>query len=87
MQDQEKRKRTIAAATVAGVILIVILFAVVIYQIVDICVLKERRNKLQEQYNEVVAEMQEKEDWLEKYELDEDAVMYILALQSGYRPR
>ena len=37
VQNEEKRKRIIAAFTVSGVILIVILFAVVIYQIVDIC--------------------------------------------------
>ena len=50
VQNEEKRKRIIAAVTVAGVVLIVILFAVVIYQIVDICVLKARRDRLQQEY-------------------------------------
>ena len=48
VQNEEKRKRIIAAFTVSGVILIVILFAVVIYQIVEISVLSERRSKLRQ---------------------------------------
>lgn len=87
MQNEEKRKRIIAAATVAGVILIVILFAVVIYQIVDICVLKARRDSLKRDYEYILSQIQEGEDWLENYELNEDAILYQLALQNGYRPR
>lgn len=87
MQNEEKRKRIIAGMTVAGVILIVILFAVVIYQIVDICVLKARREKLQSEYAYILSQIEEGEDWLENYELNEDAILYQLALQNGYRPR
>ena len=53
MQNEEKRKRIIAAFTVSGVILIVILFAVVIYQIVEISVLSERRSKLRQEYEQI----------------------------------
>lgn len=87
MQNEEKRKRIIAAVTVAGVVLIVILFAVVIYQIVDICVLKARRNQLEQEYNYILSQVGQREDWLENYELHEDEILYQLAIQNGYRPR
>lgn len=87
MQNEEKRKRIIAAFTVSGVILIVILFAVVIYQIVEISVLSERRSKLRQEYEQTLERIEEGSEWLENYELNKDAIMYQLALQNGYRPR
>lgn len=87
MQNEEKRKRIIAAFTVSGVILIVILFAVVIYQIVEISVLSERRSKLRQEYEQILDRIEEGSEWLENYELNKDAIMYQLALQNGYRPR
>ena len=87
MQNEEKRKRIIAAVTVAGVVLIVILFAVVIYQIVEISVLSERRSKLRQEYEQTLERIEEGSEWLENYELNKDAIMYQLALQNGYRPR
>ena len=87
MSNEEKRKRIIAGVTVAGVILIVILFALVIYQIIDICVLKARRDRLQQEYAYILSEIDEGNGWLENYELNEDAILYKLALQNGYRPK
>ncbi len=87
MQNEEKRKRIIAAFTVSGVILIVILFAVVIYQIVEISVLSERRSKLRQEYEQILERIEEGSEWLENYELNKDAIMYKLALENGYRPR
>ena len=87
VQNEEKRKRIIAAFTVSGVILIVILFAVVIYQIVEISVLSERRSKLRQEYEQILERIEEGSEWLENYELNKDAIMYKLALQNGYRPR
>lgn len=87
MQNEEKRKRIIAAFTVSGVILIVILFAVVIYQIVEISVLSERKSKLRQEYEQTLERIEEGSEWLENYELNKDAIMYQLALQNGYRPR
>ena len=87
MQNEEKRKRIIAAFTVSGVILIVILFAVVIYQIVEISVLSERRSKLRQEYEQILDRSEEGSEWLENYELNKDAIMYKLALENGYRPR
>ncbi len=87
VQNEEKRKRIIAAFTVSGVILIVILFAVVIYQIVEISVLSERRSKLRQEYGQILDRIEEGSEWLENYELNKDAIMYKLALENGYRPR
>ena len=87
MQNEEKRKRIIAAFTVSGVILIVILFAVVIYQIIEISVLSERRSKLRQEYEQILERIEEGSEWLENYELNKDAIMYKLALENGYRPR
>lgn len=87
VQNEEKRKRIIAAFTVSGVILIVILFAVVIYQIVEISVLSERRSKLRQEYEQILERIEEGSEWLENYELNKDAIMYKLALENGYRPR
>ena len=87
MQNEEKRKRIIAAFTVSGVILIVILFAVVIYQRVEISVLSERRSKLRQEYGQILDRIEEGSEWLENYELNKDAIMYKLALENGYRPR
>ncbi len=87
MQNEEKRKRIIASVTVAGVILIVVLFVVVICQIVDICVLKARRDRLKYEYEYTMSQIEEGNDWLENFELNEDKIMYQLAIQNGYRPR
>ena len=86
MQNEEKRKRIMAAVTVTGIVLIVILFAVVIYQIVDICVLKARRDRLRQEYEYTLTQISEADDWLENYRLNQDAVLYRLALLNGYRP-
>ena len=68
MQIEEKRKRIIAAVTVAGVTLIVILFAIVIYQIIDISILKARRDRLKDEYEYTLSQIDEGNDWLENFE-------------------
>ncbi|HIR67153.1 MAG TPA: hypothetical protein IAB94_03775 [Candidatus Coproplasma avicola] len=87
MQIEEKRKRIIAAVTVAGVTLIVILFAIVIYQIIDISILKARRDRLKDEYEYTISQIDEGNDWLENFELHEDSILYMLAIQNGYVPR
>ena len=87
MQIEEKRKRIIAAVTVAGVTLIVILFAIVIYQIIDISILKARRDRLKDEYEYTLSQIDEGNDWLENFELHEDSILYMLAIQDGYVPR
>ena len=63
---EEKRNRVIAAVIINLIILLAILAAVVIYQLVDIAVLKNRRDKLSAQVDQYV-EMTAKEEASFKY--------------------
>jgi cell division protein FtsI/penicillin-binding protein 2 len=80
--NEEKRNRIIAAATVNAVLLIVIIFAVIIYQIVEISILSARKKELTEEYNRLQQEYEQCVDNLEKLDLEDQ--LYILALQLGY---
>jgi cell division protein FtsI/penicillin-binding protein 2 len=80
----EKRNRIIAAVTVNAVLLIVIFVAVLIYQIVEISILSARKKALTEEYNNVMQELEDSEDWLDEFNLNQEGIMYILALQNGY---
>jgi cell division protein FtsI/penicillin-binding protein 2 len=80
----EKRNRIIAAVTVNAVLLIVIFVAVLIYQIVEISILSARKKALTDEYNSVVEELEQSEDWLDEFNLNQEGIMYILALQNGY---
>ncbi len=84
--EEEKRRRIVAAVTVNAVLLIFIIFAVIIYQIVEISVLSSRRNDLAAQKEALDKELAEREDLLEKIELEGENYYYILALQQGYIP-
>ena len=69
--EQEKLKRVVTAAAVAATLVIAILFFIIVYQIVRICVLEHRENELkrdiarQERLLETDSEYLEKvqEDW------------------------
>lgn len=65
--NEEKRNRFVAAITVNAIILIVILAAVIIYQLVDISVLKSRRNNLEKDINYYTEEKQKAENSLDYY--------------------
>lgn len=84
--NEEKKNRIVAAVTVASVMLVVVLVAVVIYQIVDICMLQARKVQLEKEYEEVVQQIEDSEDLMERIDLEYDEVMYILAFKNGYRP-
>ncbi|MGN0814082.1 MAG: hypothetical protein ACI4MH_02480 [Candidatus Coproplasma sp.] len=84
--NEEKKNRIIAAVTVASVILVVVLVAVAIYQIVDICMLQSRKQQLEQEYEEILQQIEESEDLIDKIDLEYDEVMYILALKNGYKP-
>lgn len=84
--NEEKKNRIVAAVTVASVMLVVVLLAVIIYQIVDICMLQARQRQLENEYNEILQQIEESEDLLERIDLEYDEVMYILAFKNGYRP-
>jgi predicted PurR-regulated permease PerM len=84
--SEQKRNRIIGAITVNAVLLIVIIFAVIIYQIVEISILSAKRKELLNEYAKTMQELQESEDWLDQFNLKQDEVMYILAIQNGYKP-
>ncbi|MDE6868565.1 MAG: hypothetical protein K2J83_05435 [Clostridia bacterium] len=80
--NESKRNKLVAAITVNVVILIAVLVAVVIYQIVDICVLTGRRNKLQAEIDDIQQKIESTQDTLEYYKSES----YLLdkAFEFGY---
>lgn len=57
--SEEKRKRIIAAITVNAVILVFIIVAVIIYQIVQICVLSARLEDSKAELAEIMQDYEE----------------------------
>lgn len=60
--NPHKRNRLIAAAVVNIVLLLVILVAIMIYQIVEICVLDKRRDELKSQIEQYQENIKDEED-------------------------
>ncbi len=65
--NTQKRNRIVAAVTVNVVLLLVILVAVMIYQIITISVLSNRREELQQEISSIIAEKDSAEDRLGYY--------------------
>ncbi|MCD8373418.1 MAG: hypothetical protein LUD27_08995 [Clostridia bacterium] len=65
--NTRKRNRIMAAITVTVVLLLVVLVAVMIYQIVEICVLNKRRNELKEQIEDYQQQIEDTEDLIDYY--------------------
>ena len=63
----QKRNRLIAAGTVSVVLLLVILVAILIYQLVVIVNLSNRKEQLQEEYERIIQDIGETEDKLDYY--------------------
>ena len=80
--NESKRNKLIAAVTVNVVILIAVLVAVVIYQLVNICVLTKRRDRLQAEVTTINKEIENMEVSLEYYKSKD----YLMdkALELGY---
>ncbi len=80
--NESKRNKLVAAVTVNIVILIAVLVAVVIYQLVNICVLTKRRDKLTAEIAEMEEKIKNTGDSLEYYKSKD----YLLdkALELGY---
>jgi Tfp pilus assembly protein PilN len=83
--NDTKRNRIIAAVTVNAVLLVVIIVAVLIYQIVEISILSSRKKELQEEYTRLSQQLEESEDFLEREDLEDQ--LLIIAIQLGYRPQ
>lgn len=79
--DLQKRNRLIAAGTVATVLLLIVLVAIMIYQLVVIVDLNDRKKQLQEEYTRLESEIDDYDSLLEYYEdLDK---MKDLAIKLG----
>ena len=79
--DTRKRNRLVAAGTVAIVMLLFVLVALMIYQLVVIVKLKERRDQLKEEIDDINQQIEESEDLLDYYEnLDN---LFDLAIEQG----
>ena len=63
----QKRNRIAAAVTVNVVLLLVLLVAVMVYQLVTIFILKDRRNELEEQITEYYQEIENMSDDIDYY--------------------
>ncbi len=78
--SEEKRNRIIAAVTVNAVVLIFIIVAVIIYQIVTISVLNNRKRELYEEKARIERQYDDATDILERLQNDEEYLAVLQAL-------
>ncbi len=78
---EEKRNKVVAAITINAILLIFIIIAVLIAQIVQISVLRRRKNALINEYNTLVNERDNLKDFIDKYEKDEAIRQLILEMK------
>jgi cell division protein FtsL len=67
---QEKLKRIVTAASVAGTVLIVCLLAVIVYQLVTMAVYDNRIKKTEQEIADLQTQIAQCEDELEKEQLE-----------------
>lgn len=79
---EEKRNRIVAAFTVNAILLLVVLFAVMIYQFVIIGNLNSKRENIQKQITECEEEIEQAQNDLDFYN-SENGVLYWL-IYNGY---
>ncbi len=70
--SEEKRNKIIAAVTVNAIILIFIIVAVIIYQLVTISALNNRKKDLYEELYRIEQKYEDAEDILERLQNDEE---------------
>lgn len=78
---EEKRNKIVAAITVNAILLIFIILAVLIAQVVQISVLKRRRNELKSELQAYVAKYESAEDMLDELEACGDIYQKIIEWQ------
>ncbi len=83
--NDEKRRRIIAAITVNAVILIFIIVSVIIYQIVQICVLSARRRELLEELEYCNREYEASKELENALTSEEDKDALIQAIIGQYQ--
>lgn len=79
---QEKLRRVVTAAVVAGTTLFVILLSVLIYQWIKISVYNSRIEKLEEENKQIEAEIKDSEEALDYY--NSDLGKFWLAMEQGF---
>lgn len=79
---QEKLRRVVTAAVVAGTTLFVILLSVLVYQWIKIAVYNSRIEKLEEENAQIEAEIQDGEEALKYY--GSDLGKFWLAMEKGF---
>lgn len=77
---EEKRNKITAALTINAVLLVFIIIAVLIAQVVQISVLRRRKAELIRQYNELVLQLEEDQDALDRLETDEEYRKIVIQL-------
>lgn len=77
--NQQKRNRLVAAGTVSVVLLLVVLVAIMIYQLVVIVQLRNRRQELIDEIEKNSTELENYEDLLDYY--DNYDALYQLAVE------
>ena len=78
----EKHNRVAAAVTVSAILLVVVLVAVLVYQLITIAVIIPRREELKaqiEHYEQLVEDAESDLEWLQSEEY-----LKWLAIQNGY---
>lgn len=80
--NEEKRNKIIAAVTVNAILLVIILFAVMIYQFVVIGTLQAKREKIQTEITQYQNKIDKAEQDLEYYR-SQEGVLYWL-YYNGY---
>ncbi|MCD8295282.1 MAG: hypothetical protein LUE27_08585 [Clostridia bacterium] len=79
---EDKKNRLVVAITVAAVVLIVIFIAVVIYQMVEMVVIKNRKQDLQDQIDYYTEQIDKAESDLDYLQSEEFLKEYLL--KNGY---
>lgn len=77
---EEKRNKVIAAATINAILLVFILIAVIIAQVVEISVKRNRKNALLQEYNQLVQQYDESKAALDRLEDDEHYRQLVIEL-------
>ncbi|MCD8285709.1 MAG: hypothetical protein LUD50_00560 [Clostridia bacterium] len=79
---EDKKNRLIVAITVAAVVLIVIFIAVIIYQMVEMVYIKNRKKDIQDQIDYYQEQIDNSEDELEILQSEEYLKEYLM--KQGY---
>lgn len=77
---EEKRNKIIAAATINAILLVFILVAVIIAQVVEISIKRNRKNALLQEYNQLVQQYDESKATLDRLEDDEHYRQLVIEL-------